>query len=40
VKKSYPLKRAIDHDEKEDSEFIDFIERCLEIDPERRISPE
>lgn len=38
-KKAYPLRRAIEHDPKEESDYLDLIERCLEIDPDRRITP-
>ena len=40
VKRGYPLRKAIEHDPKEDADFIDFLEKCLEIDPEKRLTPE
>lgn len=39
-KRSYPINKAIDHDPKEDADYIDFLEKCLEIDPEKRITPD
>lgn len=35
---SYPLKDNIAADN--DAEFIDFIQSCLEIDPQKRWTPE
>lgn len=39
-KKSYPLRKAIDHDQKDETDYIDFIEKCLEINPDKRLTPE
>jgi len=39
-KKSYPLRRAVDHDPKEEGDYIDFLEKCLDLDPDRRLTPE
>lgn len=39
-KKSYPLRSIIDHDPNSEGEFMDFLERCLEIDPSKRITPD
>lgn len=38
--KSYPLRKVIDHDPVQDNDFMDFLERCLELDPDRRITPD
>ena len=40
AKKSYPLRRAIDYDPTAEGDFMDFLERCLELDPDRRLTPE
>jgi len=38
--KSFPLRKVIDHDPVQDNDYMDFLEKCLELDPEKRMTPE